>query len=496
MLLFELDGNGELTHKGDPAAGWTRRDYQLVAADLGRPPRGVVGVAARCSCGHPLVVITEPRLPDGTPFPTTYYLTDSTLAAACSRLEADHLMERYNDLLAKDALLAEAYALAHQDYLAAREHLGEVPEIQGVSAGGMPTRVKCLHALVAHSLAAGPGVNPIGDFALQELRDRGEWSQGVCFGHTEPEDSKTVAAIDCGTNSIRLLIAETGPGFLRDLVREMVITRLGQGVDQAGVLDPEAIERTLSAARIYAQQLQQNDVQAARFVTTSASRDAANRDDFLVPIEEITGLVPQVLSGTEEAELSFKGALSALPEGLEPPYLLVDIGGGSTEFVLGTEHADQAVSIDMGSVRVTERFGGDPWTPEKVRAARKWISEQIDAAAGVVDFDAVRTIVGVAGTVTTIGALIAGVEQYDPAKVHGQIPSQEEWRRSISFMVNAPTLDKAALPFMPEGRADVIAGGSLIWEQVLSRFGVLDGDRVTAVISEHDILDGLALSLA
>lgn len=492
-----------------PSAKWTRRDHQLVTADLGREPRGVVEVAARCACGHPLVVLTEPRLPDGTPFPTTYYLTDADLVAMCSRLEADLVMADYNERLAANPDLAEHYRAAHEHYLADRAKLGDVEEIRDVSAGGMPGRVKCLHALVAHSLAAGPGVNPIGDLALQELHDRGQWDAQTCSGHARAGSSKKVAAIDCGTNSIRLLIAEVGPGFLHDVAREMVITRLGQDVDRTGVLNPLAIERTLDAARIYAAQIQDAGVEAARFVTTSASRDAANRDEFLVPIQEITGLVPQVLSGTEEAELSFRGALSALPEGLEAPYLLVDIGGGSTEFVVGTSHAEQAVSIDMGSVRVTERFGGEPWTEEKVRLAREWIKEQIDQAARVVDFDAVRTIVGVAGTVTTIGALIAGVEQYDPAKVHGLLPTEPDWLESLDFMVARPVADKAALPFMPEGRADVIAGGALIWEQILDRFGVLDSARassgasdsarssgVAVVISEHDILDGLALSLA
>ena len=488
--------------QGNQAAKWTRRDYQLVTADLGRKPRGVVEVAARCSCGHPLVVLTKPRLPDGTPFPTAYYLTDAALVAACSRLEADLLMADYNERLATDPDLAARYSAAHDSYIADRAKLGDVEEIRDVSAGGMPNRVKCLHALVAHSLGAGPGVNPIGDLTLQELKDRGQWDKDQCSGHVRDGGSRRVAAIDCGTNSIRLLIAETGPGFLEDLVREMVITRLGQGVDRTGVLDPLAIERTLDAARIYAAQIEESGVEAARFVTTSASRDAANRDDFLVPVQAITGLTPQVLSGTEEAELSFRGALSALPEGLEAPYLLVDIGGGSTEFVLGTSHAEQAVSVDMGSVRVTERFGGEPWTAKKVRLAREWISEHIEQVAEVIDFDAVRTIVGVAGTVTTIGALIAGVEQYDPAKVHGLLPTEQDWREALAFIIDRPAADKAALPFMPEGRADVIAGGALIWEQILDRFGVLGTDKqpksdpVAVVISEHDILDGLALSLA
>lgn len=160
---------------------WTELDRQQVLEDLGREPRGVVGVAARCVCGRPLVVTTSPRLPDGTPFPTMFYMTSPVLTAACSTLEAEHRMEQYNRLLAADSPLAKNYEEAHRDYLSRRGLLGDVEEISGVSAGGMPTRVKCLHALVGHSLASGSGVNPIGDMALEELAQRGLWAADRCY---------------------------------------------------------------------------------------------------------------------------------------------------------------------------------------------------------------------------------------------------------------------------------------------------------------------------
>ncbi len=169
--------------------GWRDSDRRQVIEDLGREPRGVVGVAARCKCGRPLVVTTAPRLPDGTPFPTTFYLTSPVLTAGCSTLEAEHLMVSYNQMLADDSGLARRYADAHEDYLRRRSELGEVEEIAGISAGGMPGRVKCLHALVGHSLAAGPGVNPIGDMALEELRQRGIWSADECRCKTNGEAS-------------------------------------------------------------------------------------------------------------------------------------------------------------------------------------------------------------------------------------------------------------------------------------------------------------------
>lgn len=312
---------------------------------------------------------------------------------------------------------------------------------------------------------------------------------------------KRVAAIDCGTNSIRLLVSEVTDDGIRDLVREMVITRLGQGVDRTGVLDSLAIDRTLAATRRYAQQIRDAGVESARFVTTSASRDATNRDEFLVPVREITGLEPQVLTGNEEAELSFLGALSAMPKTIEGPYLLTDIGGGSTEFVLGSDLVLSSVSMDMGSVRVSERFGGEPWTEEKLTAARAWIDLKLDEAEEVVDFSKAQSLVGVAGTVTTIGALVAGVKEYDPLMTHGITPSPQQWADAVGYLVSASVEDKAALGFMPVGRADVIGGGALIWERILNRFGVLNEQRpgnsgLQVVISEHDILDGLVLSLA
>lgn len=163
----------------DPSIA-TPADLEVLREQLDRVPRGVVGIAARCVCGRPLVVKTAPRLEDGTPFPTTFYLTCPPIVKGCSVLEAEHIMETFNELLTNDEDIAAAYARAHRDYIARRDELGEVEEIAGVSAGGMPTRVKCLHALVGHALATGPGVNPIGDLALEMLAERGLWSRDRC----------------------------------------------------------------------------------------------------------------------------------------------------------------------------------------------------------------------------------------------------------------------------------------------------------------------------
>lgn len=314
-------------------------------------------------------------------------------------------------------------------------------------------------------------------------------------------ETKRVATVDCGTNSIRLLIADIPLGVpdssgFAELRREMVITRLGQGVDKTGAFDPEALQRTLDAITGYQQDLARLDVDAIRIVATSASRDASNRALFVDGVKAITGIEPEVISGSEEAALSFRGAVSSLSPDLEPPFLVVDIGGGSTEFVLGTSSVEQSVSVDMGSVRVTERFGLEPWTAQKLHAARTWIDQRLDEAQEHVDLSRARTVVGVAGTVTSLAAYVCGVEEYDPDVTHGASPSVGQWREALDFLILQPVATKASLPWMPRGRADVIAGGALIWERILNKLGVLDGHGPAVVVSEHDILDGLALSLA
>lgn len=316
-----------------------------------------------------------------------------------------------------------------------------------------------------------------------------------------------IAAIDCGTNSIRLLIAErNAPGEpLRDLVREMRIVRLGQGVDKSGMLAPEAIERTLAATREYRRLIDQYGAEKIRFVATSASRDASNRDVFVGGVREILGIEPEVVPGHEEAALSFAGALSALPQQWARPALVVDIGGGSTELVLGEASVEQAISLNVGSVRVTEKFLAEcdraAGTPaENRQAATKWIDEQLDEAEKVVDLTRVGTLVGVAGTVTTVTAQALGLTDYEPEKIHAAALRAQQHQMAIEFMVNEPNPVKAALGFMPPGREDVIAAGALVWERIIERVRqrVAESGRELGLIvtSEHDILDGIAASMA
>ena len=318
-----------------------------------------------------------------------------------------------------------------------------------------------------------------------------------------------VAAIDCGTNSIRLLVAdghidESGRPHLADLTRQMRIVRLGQGVDARGYLDPAAIERTVEATVEYQRMIEALGATKTRFVATSATRDASNSADFVRQIKAVIGVEPEVVVGTEEASLSFNGAVSGLGESVAAPMLVVDIGGGSTELVLGATRVEQAISIDMGAVRVTEKFfsdvdpaGGVPEADQERAIA--WIDEQLDRAEKSVDLARVRSLVGVAGTVTTLTAQALDLTSYQPERIHGARLSAAQFEEAVRFMVDQPTSVKASLVFMPEGREDVIAAGALIWSRIVTR--VLDrakaaGHPIEQVLtSEHDILDGIAQAM-
>ena len=319
-----------------------------------------------------------------------------------------------------------------------------------------------------------------------------------------------VAAIDCGTNSIRLLVADGETQgervILNDLTRQMRIVRLGQGVDRTGRLAPEAIERTLAAVREYKRMIDNLGATDIRFVSTSAMRDAENRQEFIEPVKNLLGVYPEVVPGTEEAALSFAGAASSVHAYDRGKVLVVDIGGGSTEMVVGTlgKGVDAAYSADMGSVRVTEKFfagcSSDQPIPDGVQAqASEWIDARLDEAEEIVDFSSVRGVVGVAGTITTIAAHALGLASYQPEKIDGAFLSHADTDASVRFMLEQPLAVKAALGFMPEGRADVIAGGALIWKRVMDRVTLrcenTNHPIVGAHVSEHDILDGIALSM-
>ncbi|WP_167098238.1 Ppx/GppA phosphatase family protein [Mycobacterium sp. DL592] len=310
-----------------------------------------------------------------------------------------------------------------------------------------------------------------------------------------------VAAIDCGTNSIRLLIADRAEGRLRDLHREMRIVRLGQGVDATGQFAPEALARTRAALLDYAALLERFEVAKVRMVATSATRDAANRDVFFQMTAEVLGAVvpgaiAEVITGTEEAALSFNGAVGELVADAAP-FVVVDLGGGSTEVVLGDAGGVQAsFSADIGCVRLTERcLHSDPPTPAEVAAAREVVRERLGEALRVVPVEKARTWVGVAGTFTTLAALAQNMTTYDSDAIHLSRVSFDQLLPVCDQLIAMTRKQRAALGPMHEGRVDVIGGGSIVVEELADALGRRAGiDRL--IVSEHDILDGIALSIS
>lgn len=320
---------------------------------------------------------------------------------------------------------------------------------------------------------------------------------------SETELPTRVAAIDCGTNSIRLLVADydSDTGQLHDLVRTMEVVRLGQGVDQTRRLAPEALERTFKAIDGFQESIAELKPQAIRFVATSASRDAENSDEFMAGVKERLGIEPAVISGNQEAEFSFTGAINSQGPAIEAsndgegawPALVVDIGGGSTECVLGTLTAgvESAFSADIGCVRMTERcLKSDPPTAAEITQAREEINSALNEVNQHVELGSTRSLVGVAGTVTTIGAIAAGIDQYDAEVTHGLVIPADKVHDIAESLLAQTRAERAAIPVMHPGRVDVIGGGALVLSELIKRLDVSE-----LRISEHDILDGIALSL-
>lgn len=329
---------------------------------------------------------------------------------------------------------------------------------------------------------------------------------------TDRATTTRVAAIDCGTNSIRLLVADlpnpaAGPQApLVDLARRMEIVRLGQGVDRTGRLAPEAIERTRKALASYAAEIEELGATRVRMCATSASRDASNADEFRAMVLDTLGVAPEVVTGDEEARLSFTGAVRGLPADARSPYLVVDIGGGSTEFVVGRRstagsHADRpstglaevdaAISVDIGCVRMTERhLAGDPPTVAEVAAAEADIAAAVDRALAVVPGREAATLVGLAGSVTTVAAIALDLDSYQPERIHHARIPYDEVARVTAELLAMPVAERLAIAVMHPGRADVIGAGALVLRIIMERAGM-----ASVIVSEHDILDGIAWSL-
>jgi exopolyphosphatase/guanosine-5'-triphosphate,3'-diphosphate pyrophosphatase len=313
-----------------------------------------------------------------------------------------------------------------------------------------------------------------------------------------------LAGIDCGTNSIRLLIADLQEGFtggkLRDVHRETRIVRLGQGVDATGQFAPDAIARTRAALSDYAALLRVHGAERVRMVATSAARDVSNRDVFFAMTADVLGAVlpgsiAEVITGAEEAELSFRGAVGEL-DSVGAPFVVVDLGGGSTEIVLGSANVMASYSADIGCVRLTERcLHSDPPTAEEIVAARRVVRERLEVALGVVPVEGARTWIGLAGTMTTLSALAHNMTTYDAAAIHLSRVAGDDLLAVCERLIGMTRAQRAALAPMHEGRADVIGGGAIVVEELARELRARAGiDEL--IVSEHDILDGIVLSIA
>ena len=389
---------------------------------------------------------------------------------------------------------------AHEAYAAERGRLHPGAEAWG-GVGGAARGVKCLHAHYAHYLAGGP--DPIGAWVARRLARRSE-----PVHHERP--GRRVAAIDLGTNSIRLLVARFAAtdALPQELARDMVITRVGEGVDATGRIAPEALWRTLAVLRTYCRRARALGAERIHLAATSAVRDASNREELAGAVLRETGEPMEVLPGEEEARLSFLGATSGLdPSRFPPPYLVVDIGGGSTEFVVGEGSPAggarsvpgsagaggvRAISTNLGTVRLTERHvRTDPPAPEDLRAAERAMDVVLAQVERAVPVGGARTLVAVAGTPTTVQAVALGLPEYDPAVLHRSILPLADAERVLRLLVDMTTAERRSIPSMAPGREDVIPIGAALLVRLMRRFGFGE-----ALVSEADILDGLAARLA
>ncbi|HTG47810.1 MAG TPA: DUF501 domain-containing protein [Actinomycetota bacterium] len=455
-------------------------DLLAVRDQLGREPTTAFTVVARCTGGHPLVIRNAPRDAAGAPFPTTYWLTCPRATKAVARLESAGAIGELNGRAEDDAGFRAEVEAAHAE--AARDRATSLPEAEGWGGvGGTRRGIKCLHAHYANHLAGGDDV--VGRWVAERIEP------------VHDGERPRVAAIDQGTNSCRLLVAEEAadPGAPpTELARDMVITKLGQDVDATGVLAPAALERTGAVLRRYGARARALHARRIVMGATSAVRDAANPDAFAAIARDATGAEPAVIDGEEEAALSFLGGTFGLDPG-DGPFALLDIGGGSTEFVTGARPgtAEAAISTEMGSVRLTERHvRHDPPTAADLEAIRADVRERLDEAAAAVPFGEAATFVSVAGTATTLQAIALELERYDPDRIHRTWLAAAQVDATLERLAEMTDPERAALSVMAPGRGEVIVAGAVILQEVLRRFGF---DRT--LVSETDILDALVFRI-
>jgi exopolyphosphatase / guanosine-5'-triphosphate,3'-diphosphate pyrophosphatase len=451
-------------------------DLSLVAAQLGRRPTTPFTVVARCPGGHPLAIRNRPFDAEGRPFPTLFWLTCVDAVRSVSRLESEGWIARLNERAERDEDFAAALERAHDAYAGERAADAGDVRIEG-GVGGTRRGIKCLHAHYANHLAGGD--DPVG-----------AWVAGRVEPIHPEERAGRVAVVDLGTNSIRLLVASAARrGSLEEFARDMVITRIGAGVDATASIDPVALERTAAVLERYNGRARALHAERVAVSATSAVRDASNRADLEAVVERLTGEPLRVIDGEHEAALSFAGATRGLDA--PSPFLVIDVGGGSTELALGTRTVTAATSLRIGSVRLTERFvRSDPPSAAEIEAVRAEARNALAEAVRVVPAREAATLVAVAGTATTMQGVALGLERWDPEATHRTWMTLDAARGVLDRLTSMTTDQRAAIPVMPAGRADVITAGAVVLVEAMATLGF---DR--ALVSETDILDGLAFEI-
>ncbi|MGH9054315.1 MAG: DUF501 domain-containing protein [Acidimicrobiales bacterium] len=446
---------------------------------LGRRPAGGFTVVVRDGSGDPVVIRNSPVLDDGTPMPTLYWLVGSVPRLAIDRLEsAGGVRAAEAEVAVEDLEAAHAAYAVERDSVLPATWDGRRPS-GGV--GGTRRGVKCLHAHYAYHLAGGD--DPVGRWVERQL----EGSPASGRRRRPGVGAGAVAAVDCGTNSTRLLVAGRDGEAIERL---MHITRLGEGVDRTRTLAAGAIERTAAVLRRYREVMDSHGVTDLRVTATSAARDAANRETFFDSVERAVGVRPELLDGAEEGRLSYIGATASL-DPVGSPWLIADIGGGSTELVLGP--VPLAVrSLDIGCVRVTERFlRSDPPTTGEVERARNFVSGLLaTATAAVPALAGGRTMVGLAGTVAALAAIDQRLPCYDRDRVHHYVLTRDRVDEMLSALAGETSAARRRRPGVEEARADVIVGGTIVVAELMRHFGF-----TYCITSESDILDGLVSTI-
>jgi len=416
----------------------------------------------------------------GNPFPTLYWLTCPEAVKAVARLESVGWIKRLEEQAEVDPEVRTGLRRAHEEYARERGRLHRGAEAWG-GVGGATRGVKCLHAHYAYHLAGG--LDPIGEWVAKQLGDDS-------LHYEKP--GRRLAGIDLGTNSIRLLVSRVAEadGSLRELARDMVITRIGEGVDRTGRISPEALRRTLPVLERYGRRARALGAERVHLVATSAVRDASNRDELAGAVLRATGEPMEIASGEEEAALSFLGATLGLDG--KPPYLVLDIGGGSTEFVLGTKEPSASVSAQIGSVRLTERYvHTDPPSYDELDKLELTVTSVLHQVEDRIPVHDANTMIPVGGTATTIQAIAQGLPEYDPEVLHRSVLPRSEAERVFRLLADMTTAERRAIPVMAPGREDVIPAGAAILVGVMQRWGFTE-----ALVSETDILDGIVARMA